>query len=180
MTAQIPDRLRFERKLFDLIGIAGEGLFDPGEHGMNPVPPHSACCRGFVCTYTVVYGMLQVEYLDINLREGIARAAGGAQAPPLNRTEPTSRNGDCDFDTSYDRVRLGVPFTGKLLIARQFADDRYFDWWFDSLLRYLEVHELEFEDGKLISVIDISGKVAQDRQKALRELEARNGHSLRR
>lgn len=178
MTAQIPDRLRFERNLFDVVGVAGDGLFDPGKHGMDPVPPHSACCRGFVCTYAIAYGMLQVEYLDINLREGIARAGGGALAPSLNRTKPTLRNGDCDFDTTYDRVRLAVRFSGKLLIGRGFADDRYFDWWFDPLLRYLEVQELEFDEGKLVSVIDLSPKIAEDRHEARREFELRTGHTL--
>jgi hypothetical protein len=173
MTAQIPDRVRYGRKLYDVVGIGGEGLFEPGAHGLSPVPPHSACWRGFVCTYALVYEMLWVDFLDINLQEGGGNGSSLDQAPSLNDVPPIARQGECDFDTYYERVRLRVPFNGTLLVGRDFADDQYFDWWFNPLLRYNEVHRLAFEDGRLVSALDMSDQVAEERNLARRELETR-------
>lgn len=180
MTAQIPDRVRYGRKLYDVVGIGGEGLFEPDKHGLNPVPPHSACWRGFVCTYALVYEMLWVDFLDINLQESNGGGSNGSRAPDLNDVSPIARQGDCDFDTYYERVRLRVPFNGTLLVGRDFADDEYFDWWFNPMLRYNEVHRLTFEDGRLVSAFDMSEQVAEERLLSRRELEIRKGSEARR
>jgi hypothetical protein len=175
MTAQIPDRVRYGRKLYDLVGINGEGLFEPKALGMSPVPPHSACWRGFVCTYAVVYEMLWIDFLDINLRESDGDGSNGFAAPVLNDVEPSSRDDESEFDTYYERVRLRVPFNGMLTVGREFADDRYFDWWFNSMLHYKEVHQLTFENGRLVSAIDVSQRVAEERFLARHEFEIRKG-----
>ena len=175
MTAQIPDRVRYGRKLYDLVGINGEGLFEPRAHGLSPMPPHSACWRGFVCTYAVVYEMLWIDYLDINLQETGGSDSNDSAVPALGDVEPSSRVGESEFDTYYERVRLRVPFNGTLTIGREFADDRYFDWWFSSMHRYQEVHQLSFENGRLVSAIDVSQKVAEERFLAQHELEIRKG-----
>ena len=170
MTAQFPDHVRYGRKLFDLVDIAGEGSFEPRVHDLDPVSLHTACRRGFICTYAVAYEMLLVDRLDINLNGSNGRAR--SDAPALNGAAPITAADD-EFNTRYERIRMRVPFTGTLLIGRDLTGERYFDWWHNPLLRYEEVHELVFEEGKLVSALDISAAVARGREQASRDIGGR-------
>src|SRR5687767_8065482 len=54
MTAQFCDQMEYRGKQFSIAGKNGTGLFEPTQHGLNPVWRCSACWRGFVCSYALV------------------------------------------------------------------------------------------------------------------------------
>lgn len=160
MTAQDPDVVLFEDREHDLVGIDGDGPFHPADHDMRPQATSTACWRGFVCHYEVVDERLLLGSLDVNLDplEGTAE-----RRPPLNGVPPVHDAGGM-FDTRYEKVSLALPFTGGLLIARDFQEELYVHMGFHPAWKYAEVHELRFEDGRLTSSEDVSAKMRHVRE----------------
>lgn len=69
MTAQINDGIKYNGTEYSIVGIDGDGLFDPFAYGMNPVSWCTACWRGFVTDYEVENGQLFLDTLKICLTE---------------------------------------------------------------------------------------------------------------
>src|SRR5262245_49494675 len=150
MTAQISDKLRYGHKEFSLVGVRGSGLFSPKEHGMEPHGSSSACWRGYVCRYGVTRDTLLLKALYINLRRtfGLVKPKGKVMdeaSPPLLNGVSRTRPDSDDFDSHYRNVNLPIPFTGGLLIARDFVRELYVHMGFHPAWKYREVHELLFE-----------------------------------
>ncbi len=55
MTAQIPDCIIWKKKQYKILGFDGDEeeslLFNPVEYGFSPMVMHTACYRGYYCTY---------------------------------------------------------------------------------------------------------------------------------
>ena len=43
----------YEGESYEVIGLDGDGLFDPEALGIQTVAPHTACRRGFIAGYEV-------------------------------------------------------------------------------------------------------------------------------
>lgn len=158
MTAQFSDTVTYRDEDFTLAGINGEGLFDPERQGMKPIGRCSACWRGFVCGYLVAEDRLTLEELQICL-DGPAPDLFGRQpdaGPPGRRLRL--------FDAYYRNVGHAVPFTGGLLIARDFIRDLYVHMGFHPAWKYRIVHELIFDDGNLLREADRSAEIAELRE----------------
>ena len=69
MTAQIGDTLVLNQLVYQLAELEGSGLFNPDEHGFEPVGFCSACWRGFVCEYEVIDERLFLTRLSIGLSD---------------------------------------------------------------------------------------------------------------
>ncbi len=164
MTAQISDPVLYQGKCYDLAGENGTGLFDPGEHGMNPIGKCTACWRGFICAYRVGDQALRLDQLSICLN---------GPAPVLFGIQPKSFGAESSlFDFVYEELNYKVPYSGGLLLGLDFIDELYVHMGFHPAWKYREVHELIFDAGNLIQAADRSKEIAQFRQEvAHRPLE---------
>src|SRR5262249_28106356 len=133
-------------------GINGEGLFDPAEHGMKPVGISTACWRGFVCAYRVEDQALILDNLSVHL---------AGSAPDLFGIRPNQ----FEAGVNYEDLSHKVPYTGGLLIAREFIKELYVHMGFHPAWKYREVHELVFENGTLIQQADRSDEMAELRHR---------------
>ena len=61
MTGQITDKLIYDRKSFEIVGIKGEGLYTPDEFDLTPVSPNTANWRGYKMTYKIYYNKLEIK-----------------------------------------------------------------------------------------------------------------------
>jgi hypothetical protein len=168
MTAQISDSVAYLGKDHSIAGKNGRGLFDPTEHGMQPVGTCSACWRGFVCSYRVVEEMLLLDRLSVSLDE---------PAPILFDVKPTNGKGKIRlFGAIYERLQHAVPYSGGLLIARGFIEKLYVHMGFHPAWKYRTVHELIFRDGKLLEAFDRSAEIAEFRSEiASRPVRPKSG-----
>lgn len=169
MTAQFCDIVTYEGEGYDLAGISGSGLFDPGEHGMEPTSWCTACWRGYTAAYKVEDDTLFLDRLSVCLTEpGMAgeREVQKVQAPAVEGIAPQdiSEQGSV-FEYRYENMHLPVPFTGGLLLAQDFLEDLYVHMGFHPAWKYRRVHELLFEEGRLTGVSDVSKKLAMLRSK---------------
>jgi len=156
MTAQIEDYVRYRGKRYSLVGINGTGLFDPSEHGLEPVGMSTACWRGFVCTYAVRAEELRLDALEISFQ--------GA-APPLFGVELARKRGeDGFFNGVYRGLDRRMPYTGGILVARDFIEELYVHMGFHPAWKYREAHELVFRDGCLLEAHDRTEEMALERQ----------------
>jgi hypothetical protein len=157
MTAQVSDSVNATGKEYILAGINGAGLFDPTEHGMNPLGFCTACWRGFVCLYAVnEAGNLELQTLHIGL--------AADKIVPFRGISPTS---DGIFGmTRYENLGLPIAYTGSLLLADGFIQSLYVHMGFHLAWKYREVQELFFEKGRLTETRDRSAEMAEIREKS--------------
>ena len=154
MTAQISDSVKFEGRTYTLAGVNGTGLFEPEALGLHAVPMHTACWRGFYCTYAVRDRQLELEELRIHLEPPERTIILGA-AP-----KKASDHGDAE----YEDMRAPIAFTGGLLIGDGFIREMYVHMGFHPAYKYRVVHELIFERGRLASATDQSALMAKIRE----------------
>jgi len=176
MTAQVQDILFFQGKPYRLAGIgANEAPFDPQCHGIHAFAADTACHRGYVCTYAVSNdGSLVLRELHINLdlRAAIPGVSHLVPIPPpeLFGTKPIAQGRRADFEWCYKDMSGPAPYTGGLLIAADFIDELYAHMGFHPAWKYREVHELLFDQGRLLSASDVSAEMAELRKNVTREM----------
>jgi len=171
MTAQFPDEFIFNDTVYSVAGIHGDPPFDPDWYAMNPVSPVTACWRGFICTFAIHDNELILSRLSIHL--GKIEGSGKfipLVGPQINGRDPALAIGPLpEFNNIYEGVDLPLPFTGGLLIARDFIKELYVHMGFHPAWKYREVWELLFDDGILTDSQDVSIKLAELREKLMRE-----------
>jgi hypothetical protein len=138
MTAQIPDTVRYENANYSIAGIDGEGLFDPWEHGMQPISWSTACWHGFTNSYAIENGQLFLTSLEICLTEPTLaglKHVRKVKAPLLNghAAKDVSREEDSAFEYRYENLCLPVPFSGGLLLDADFLWESTSTWAFMPL-----------------------------------------------
>ena len=147
MTAQIGDTVIYQGKAWDLAELSGEGLFDPAAWGLPLVPMTSACWRGHVCRYEVKDGALYLA----GLRLALGRA--GTNLGTFEAAELT---------------QAPLPFTGRLILARQPVARLQGNMGFPPAWTYRRVRELRFRRGRLAGEQDVSANMAAVRRDRLR------------
>ncbi len=157
MTAQFEDMCEYQNAEYEIVGVNGFGLFLPANHGLRPAPKCTACWRGFVCRYRVESDRLILSDLCLYTDE-IPPVLFGVK--PQIRFEQLSPG-----DFIYPHLNHSVTFTGGLLLARDFIRGLMVNMGFQSAWKYREVHELIFQDGRLIEQRDVSARIAELRQK---------------
>lgn len=166
MTAQFSDNFIYKGKEFSIAGINGDVLFNPYEHGLSPKGTCTACWRGFVSTYAVKNDQLYLDRLDINMDKPKKKFFIFDAIPKINGIKPSGGESLYGlFDYHFEAVELPVKFTGGFLIGEGFIQDLYVHMGFHPAWKYEEVHELIFENGKLVSATDISAKMKEYRRK---------------
>jgi len=163
MTAQFPDTVKYGRAGYDLIGVSGNGLFEPQAYGMEPVVHSTACYRGYICHYGIKENALVLAHVSISLENG-------AEGPTIHGTQPSS---DEYWAARYEDLDMPLRFTGGLLLGRDFIRDMYVHMGFQKPHRYRDVKEIVLRDGKVVSVKDHSERMRQLRERDQRERERR-------
>jgi hypothetical protein len=161
VTAQVPDEVMWDGRSWTLAGFDGSGLFDPTEHGLEPIMLSTANWRGFVCEYAVVDDRLVLDRLKVGLPDEVAAAAQRGEASQVNGRRPTRRVG---IESTYEDLALPIPFTGMLTLGDEFIQDLYVHMGYQPAWKYRRVAELRFEAGALVSAED-----ASERYTAMRE-----------
>jgi len=154
MTAQIADSVLYAASDWALAGINGEPLFDPNAFGFKLRSAHTACWRGYVCTYSIRDDALLLETLTV--------ATDGAP-PVLFGRPPRPEEKSLGFTACYEAVAHPVPFTGGLLLARGFLRELYVHMGFHPAWKYRHVVELELEGGQVKQAWDCTEAMAQVR-----------------
>ncbi|MGQ0826324.1 MAG: hypothetical protein ACT4OX_15050 [Actinomycetota bacterium] len=164
MTAQIHDLVGYGDEMYQLVGVNGTGLFEPGDHGLEPVALHTACWRGFICTYVIADQQLLLHGLRIGFKQ---QSSGGLvdNAPTLFDVRPA-------FDqhehiARYEGLDAPVAFTGSLLLACEFLRDLYVHMGFHPAWKYERTLEVIFDSGAAQAVHDRSAQMARVRAEVL-------------
>lgn len=168
MTAQFSDTLKYEEKDYEIAAISGDGLFDPAQYKMKPISQCSACWRGFVTRYQVANEELHLIALSISLTDDDWRTEEKfpkVQAPIIGGYKAIDMSVEqwSLFEYYYTNMRLPIPFTGGLLLARDIINDLHVHMGFDPAWKYRTVYELLFEEGRLTKSINVSEKMAEIR-----------------
>ena len=160
MTAQIEDRFVHEATTYLISRIDGGEPFDPAAHGLTPFPPHTACHRGFYCTYTTEDERLVLKDLFIGLPPSVAPIPA-RKLPKLFGRLPTYSDGGA-FHLYAD---LGAPldFSGTLWAGDDFINDLYVHMGIQAPHTYRTMLLFEFERGVLAGVEDCSAEMALER-----------------
>lgn len=156
MTAQAHDRVRWRNHDYTLVGVEGSGLFDPHDYGLEPRATTTANWRGWVATYSVEDDQLAlVELDDVGLV-----LDGEKTAPSVNGVTP-QQTGPGPY--VYPNLDMPIPFTGRLLIARDFIQSLYVHMGFHPAWQFEESWELTLDDGILIEGRDLSAEMRKVR-----------------
>lgn len=164
MTAQITDKVLYQGEKHEIVGIKGKGLINPTNFGLEPVMIHTACYRGFYLQYSVLNDKLLLTRMNVN--------DGSDSYPPISGIEATvlyydTRDGEKmeRNERVYEGLRVPVPFSGGLLIARDFIREMYVHMGFQKPTSFRTVHELLIDNGTITRMIAHSENVAQLRRK---------------
>lgn len=161
MTAQISDAVDCDGEIFSISGISNQGLFHPSTYNVTTYPYSSVCWRGFCCLYSIRNDLLVLDELEISFDPNVHPIP---EAVALFGKTPTAK-ADFIFDLRHKYVELNhhVPFTGEIVLARDFIPEMYEHMGFHPAWKYKKVIKCRFHEGKLINKDDISSLVAESR-----------------
>jgi hypothetical protein len=146
MTRQIPDRLIYEEIEYIILSANGRGLSAPQDFGMSPLTMHTACLRGYQVEYTYADRTLYLTEMTLRTADGSFATIGGI--------EPSVSDGGVG---TYADLRVEVPFTGGLLIARRIKKMKRGDL---TPMDFEVVKEVAFDKGQIVSAMDHSAGLA--------------------
>ncbi|WNG46798.1 hypothetical protein F0U60_23755 [Archangium minus] len=164
MTAQISDSVQYTNRTFSLRGVKGSGLFEPRQHGLNPQMVSTACYRGYICTYDVSNGGLFLEELLLGLEPREELAARHGKGKPLFGRVPRYM-GQPHGSVVYEQLHWPTLFSGGLLVATDFIQELSVHTGIHPAWRFKEVHELLFEEGRLVEAFDCSVAMTRVRER---------------
>lgn len=164
MTAQLHDSLLYENQEYSIIGVNGQGLFQPMDYGLNPLGLCSACWRGFLCQYFLKDRRLYLNWLRINCGHAPQKA------PVVNGVYPEYPPEDYPiFDTYYKNLILEIMFSGGMLLGTGFIHELYVHIDFHPAWKFETVYELIFQKGVVEEIRDVREKVAEIRNWILKK-----------
>lgn len=168
MTAQFSDTFNYQGNDYDIAGLNGNELFDPAKFDFVPRSNSTACWKGFLATYAVQDGIFVLDQLNINLDNEPKKFLWFDRLPEINGKKPVNTPEDGPgtfFEYHFEDVGLKMDFTGGILIGRDFIQELYVHMGFHPAWKYREVHELLFEDGKLVKENNVSERMKEFRDK---------------
>ncbi|GAA2438162.1 hypothetical protein GCM10010191_61650 [Actinomadura vinacea] len=167
MTGQISDEVTYRGKPYALTGANGTGLFDPASLGLRVRMISTACWRGYVAGYAVLDDALKLTRLELGLDD--RPEVFGVR--PDEPHDPEEAEDSENFlppprHPAYSGLDVPVPFTGGLLIGRDFDSSYYVHMGYQAGWKYEDLQELIFEDGRLVEAHDRSRTAARMREAA--------------
>ena len=171
MTAQISDSVFFEGQEFQIIGIEGSALFSPVDFGMQPEMRCTACYRGFHVKYELADGSLYLKELYITEANGKAAPLGGV-SPEYHS------NSIMPDEACYYGLKIPIPFTGKIRIAKDFIPKMYVHMGFQKASAYKTVLDITLEEGQVVEGHDRSKEAKKIRGNFKKRYEAESGDHI--
>lgn len=153
MTGQIPDEFILNGENFSLVGMKGNGLFEPLDFGITPHSASTACWRGHVMKYHFTKDQLILDEMRVNVND----------PPKINGIKP--QQGESLFKYHYRNLNLKSKFTGTVLLAKDFIQSMYVHMGFQSPMAFKTVVEIQIERGNIISLEDLSKEMEEQRNK---------------
>jgi hypothetical protein len=144
MTGQISDTVIFQEDRYVLLGSTVEELASPSQFGLVPGEMHTACWRGYYLTYKIDGEKLWLDEMTIRTRDN--------KYPPINGIDAIEIN----YNKVYQNIDIPLIYTGKILIGKDFMNEKYIHMGFQPASSYQTVLELEFAAGLLKGVSKIS------------------------
>ncbi len=179
MTAQISDSVIYRCTPYSIAGIKGSGLFDPSQQGIEPIAISTACWRGYHCVYEVADDTLLLTELHIGLSEKDRALAERGEGPMLFSKVPrryTIRGHSKNLRTGkvktswespdflFNGLQAVIRFSGGLLLGDGFIREMYVHMGFHPAYKFRKVHQLIFENGRLVKEADRSTEMAEFRR----------------
>ena len=168
MTIQQTDEITYKGELYSLVGMRGKGLFtaqgfgiDPNKTVMGAQLINTGCARGYVMKYIFINDQLILNEMMLVFCNNPIK---------INGVEPQSGEPHSTFEYCYKNLKLKAIFTGKLLLARSFIKPS-----FRLSMMFETVIEINIENGKIISIKDLSEIIGEYRK----QYKAHKGPSLR-
>jgi hypothetical protein len=129
--------------------------------GFYPTSFDSACWRGYIATYSVYKKYLVLKDLYTNNGNDLKN-----EAQKLNNKLPKiSSNGGWGRELIYENINLIIPYTGSVLISKDFIWEEFVNPGCQFNCNYKVVIQLSFNNGKYIMSKDLSDIVKQLREK---------------
>jgi hypothetical protein len=170
MTTQILDEFEYKNKCYSLVSADGDSLFSPEQFGIEPVSWHTACYRGYFCTYKLQHNKLCLKTFDISLTEpssGETKIVKKVFAPKIEGCMPIKLSKDT---YRYVNINLPINFTGFLLLGGDWMGmPRRVLEYLHRDLAYRDVYKLIFQSGVLVESNNISTEVAEKRLAVINE-----------
>lgn len=158
MTRQIADTVLYEGVQYALTAVAGDGLFEPTDHGFSLRMLSTACWHGYLCEYAVRDGELRLSRLEINLSDDQSQKVLFGAVPT-----PVPDNPFHDDCPTYTGLDAPVTFSGKMLLGAKFRHAFRANMGFVPAWSYGRVAELVFDNGRLVEAADRSAELAEVR-----------------
>ena len=180
MTATIPHRLIFNNETFSIIGVDGEGLFNPTDYKIKVIP--TTACAGFNCTYRSIDNCLQLNEVYLNLdikdkklieRESSIELFGIVPSRYIEKNAKGKEFISSDF--KCDNINKLTQFVGGILVGCNSVSGFFTARGLPSPYTFHKVYELIFDSGQLVEMIDCSRKMSQFRNMLInKELQFNN------
>jgi len=161
MTAQVQDSLHYLGQQHVLAAFSEGEPFSPIDAGYQPVMASTACWRGYMCDYEVKDGLLYLRELWVNHQPGEEPTVRRGQPPDLNGVKAARSDKSFVSDWQFSDVGLPIAYTGGLVIGRDFLRELYVHMGFHPAWKYQHVHELVFEQGRLVEARDVGPEMAR-------------------
>jgi hypothetical protein len=166
VTAQAPDRVRYEHGDFAIAGVSGDGLFDPAHVELDPTMMSTACWRGYVVEYAVVSGFLRM--VSVRLGRGTThRGRDLALGDALLGGRVVIADDWLGDGWLVEGLDMPVAFTGRLLLGDGFVARTYRHMGFHPAWKYATVLELTFLSGACTAAVDLSERFIAVREGVL-------------
>jgi len=160
MTAQIPNTVIVQGKVFDIIGLSHGMLFSPEDYGFHPSLFHTACNDGYYARYQIVKNQLFLDRLTIHSDNNVYPLLNGIVP------QPSKKEYGCMV---YDGVCLPVAYTGSIRLGSGVIDRYYLNLGYQKPSAFGTVIEYIFEEGLLMGEIDRSPDAAAIRGRFKRD-----------
>jgi hypothetical protein len=152
MTSQVTDTVKYKGKNYELIGSSrGELLFNIYKYGLNPTMMHTACYRGFFCSYELTEEGLFLQKLTVRDESN--------KYPEINGVKPKIRK----YEAVYNELKLKIRLSGRFRIARGFIQEYYIHMGYQKASSFTSVIDFELSRGKLSGIKDRSAEVEKIR-----------------
>ena len=171
MTAQISDTVQIRGEEYLLIGHNARGLFHPQSVGISPNMISTACYEGFYSTYEFAEDVLYLKELTV-------RDANN-EYPPINGVAARAtvegvfyadQNGEWqhrietdDTVRIYSDVRMRIPYTGKLRLAKDLLPELYIHMGYQKASAFRVVVDITLFQGKIAAINDRSAEMEKKR-----------------
>ena len=149
MSGQMADVIVIDDIEYAIVEPGPGVLFEPRDHGINPVMSHTANTRGELARYLIDDGRLLLSDLQV----------GHVGSPPsLGAVEPTTD----DHGQVWTYLDLDIPitWTGDLIAGADPIPELYVHSGFAPVWHYERVLAVDLEDGVVESTEDRSADVA--------------------